>query len=134
MAVQFSQIINKENDIENKINFYMFNSILVYIIIVIDKIITLLKSLLLRRKEILYFQLLELQNVLTHCKNDLFEIKNNKRMNLIIIDKNKLKKNNDTIKDIQIKKRRNNINDINIIIINNIIINLIKFIIINIFC
>ncbi len=53
MAVQK---INKLNDIENKIKTYKFDNILFNIILVINRIITLLKSQILRRGKPLFFQ------------------------------------------------------------------------------
>ena len=131
MAVQPSQKINQLNDIENKIKIYRFDNILFSIIIFINRIITLLKSRILRRGKPLIFQKEFSKNVFPFCKIGIFEIKNESIINMILIDKKQLN-NNYKIKESQIKKRKININDNNAIIINYIIIILIKFI--YIFC
>ena len=129
MAVQPSQNINKFNVIKNTIKIYIFDNILFNIIIVINKIITLLKSIILTRGEPLFFQREFSQDKFASCKIGLFKGKNESIINMIIIDKKKLN-NNYKIKENKLKRRK--INDNNTIIINYIIITLIKFI--YIFC
>ena len=51
MVVQSSQNINQENKFKNKINCYRFDNILISIIIIIDKIITFIKTGIFKRKE-----------------------------------------------------------------------------------
>ena len=75
MEVQPSQNINQSNDIENNIYYYRLNNILVYIIIVINKIITLLKNRILRKAKILYFHEKIHYYEIVSCKDCLFEIK-----------------------------------------------------------
>ena len=75
MEVQPSKNINQSNDIENNIYYYRLNNILVYIIIVINKIITLLKNRILRKSKILYFHEIIHNYEIVSCKDCLFEIK-----------------------------------------------------------
>ena len=110
------------------------------ILIINDKIITLLKILTLRRKEkrreakSYYFTKgKSLPTIFPSFQNDLFEIKNESKIIMIIKEIKKIKNDNNKIKKNQIQKIKNNINEKNIIIRNYLIINLIKFIIIDIF-
>ena len=131
MAVQSSQNINQENDIENNINFYRFDNFLVYIIIVINRIVILLNSRILKSGMPLFFKGESSQEEFPSCKIGLFKVKNESIMNMIIIEKKQLN-NNYKIKENKLKKRKINLNDNNTIIINYIMITLIKFI--YIFC
>jgi len=112
-----SHKINHEKDIENKINFNRFNFSSIYIFI--KNNINSLKNLILRRKkEVLFFKK---ENELSEVENEAIIIKKNSKIN------NKRTQNH-------IKKRKNSIQNTNTIIRYYILINLIKLIIINIFC
>ena len=133
MEVQPSQNINQSNDIENNIYYYRLNNILVYIIIVINKIITLLKNRILRKAKILYFHEKIHNYEIVSCKDCLFEIKKDLKKDFDNKFNKKSNIDNNIVKNNGINKIKNNINENNIRIRNYIIINLIQFIIINIF-
>ena len=102
MAESSSHKTNRENVIENKINFNKFDITLLYIII-IDKIISL-KNLILRNKEkVLFFQRDVQENEFPCLENGLFKIKNASIM-ILIIKKNKII--NNKRKENKIKKER----------------------------
>ena len=116
MAAVSSHNINQKIDIENKINFNRFNISSLYIFIINN--INSLKNLILRKKEeVLFFR----------KENELSKIENE------AIIKKYSKINNKRIQN-HIKKRKNSIQNANTIIRYYILINLIKFMIINIFC
>ena len=115
MVVQSFQINNRKNSIESKKNLNRFDKILLYIIYVLDKIYSL-KNLILRREEMpLNSNEEKPQDEFPFYEKSIYEIKNCSKMT-------EAKKN-------KIKKRKGNI-----IIGNYIIINLIKYIMINILC
>ena len=130
MNEQFSNDINPENNKENKIKFDKFDNILIKIIIIINKIITLLKIQLLRTKEkkesILGFDKEEIQKLFSCFKNEISEVKNDSIITIHIKENKLSKKFGNEIKENQNKQKKNNIK--NIIIINVI------FIIINMLC
>ena len=96
MVIQPSENKNQENHLKNKINFYRFDNILVYIIIIIDKIITFIKIGFLRRKEKrkneekvnYYFIWKNVRNTFSIFQNRYFRIKNERIITFL------LKKNN----------------------------------------
>ena len=130
MNEQFSNDINPENNKENKIKFDKFDNILIKIIIIINKIITLLRIQLLRTKEkkesILGFDKEEIQKLFSCFKNEIPEVKNDSIITIHIKENKLSKKFGNEIKENQNKQKKNNIK--NIIIINVI------FIIINMLC
>ena len=73
------------------------------------------------------------KHVFPSCKNGLFEVKNESKMINIIKEIKKINNDNYKIKENQIEKIKNNINKNNIIIKNHLIINYIRFIIIDLF-
>ena len=130
MNEQFSNDINPENNKESKIKFDKFDNILIKIIIIINKIITLLRIQLLRTKEkkesILGFDKEEIQKLFSCFKNEIPEVKNDSIITIHIKENKLSKKFGNEIKENQNKQKKNNIK--NIIIINVI------FIIINMLC
>ena len=132
MNEQFFQNIGNENDIKNIINFYGFDNILSYIIIIINKICTVLKIGINRRKksyELLFFYLGKSKNIYFFFKICYFKIITRSAI-ILMVKKTKNIKNN-KIKKNQIKKRANNNHAI---IKKYLIIILIILLIINIFC
>ena len=109
MNEQFSNDINPENNKENKIKFDKFDNILIKIIIIINKIITLLRIQLLRTKEkkesILGFDKEEIQKLFSCFKNEIPEVKNDSIIT-IHIKENKLSKKEMKSKKIKINKKR----------------------------
>ena len=125
-----SHKINHEKDIENKINFNRFNISLLYIFII--NIINSLENLFLRRKEKVLFLLKETKEKdFPDFENAPSKVEKESIMILKIKKYNNI--NNQRIQN-HIKKRKNNIQNANTIIRYYILINLIKFIKINIFC
>ena len=109
MVIQSSQNINQENHLKNKINFYRFDNILVYIIIIIDKIITFIKIGFLRRKEKrkneekvnYYFIWRTARDTFPSFQNKYFQIKNESIISLLLKKHKKNNSNNVIIKENQ---------------------------------
>ena len=115
MVVQSFQINNRKISIESKKNLNRFDNILLYIIYVLDKIYSLKNRILRIEEKPLNSNEEKLQDEFPFYEKSIYEIKNCSKITEAI--KNK------------IKKRK-----VNIIIGNFIIINLIKYIIINMLC
>ena len=136
MVQSFLNII-LENNLENKINLYRFDYILVYIAIITDIIIKLLKFQIFKKKEkreekrINIFSEEKPHEVLICYENNYLEIKNKSTIIQITMKTKKLSSNNNKIIEKLIK---NNINN-NITIIRNYLKIIISIsIIINVFC
>ena len=120
MADVSSHNINQKIDIENKININRFNISLLYIFIINN--INSFKNIILKRKEEVFF---------FQKENESFKAKNK---SIMFLKKEKYKEINDKKIKHHMKKRKNNIQSTNTIIRYYLLINLIKFMIINIFC
>ena len=91
MAVRSSQKIN-QNDIKNKSIFFRFDNILVYIIVIIDEIITLIKIQILKREEKIkkikkkyYYSVFKsFQNTFLFCQKRFYKVKNEQILILVI--------------------------------------------------
>ena len=140
MELAILNIINQENDSENKINIYRFDYIFVYIFFVFDKIIILLKNQTLRRrvkrekKIVNNLSRVEYSNTFLYYKNDFLEIKNKTKMNIVIIKTRNMNNDYDKGKNYYQKKIKHSNFGRKIIIRNYVIIIFILTIIINIFC
>ena len=123
---------NKDNYIESRIEFGKLNIILTYIIIII--VILIILDIIRREKKLFpLFGDLPRKDT-TRCKNETFEVKNEKSLTSIKKELIIKKFNNSKKKEIQIKKSLINIKDKNAIYRYHIIFIIIKALILNIYC
>ena len=98
-----------------------------------DKIIELIENRIMRNRALILFQSLKFKKELSCLENYIFEIIKETILALITTDIKQFKKDNNTLQENQIKKRKNNLNADNKKLRKFLIINLINFIILNLF-
>ena len=108
MVAQLIKNFNQENIIENKIDFYRLNNILIYLMI-INKIISLIIRIFRREKKrknsdnIYYNSKWNVSNnTFPKCKNGLLTVKKESMKILIIKETKRINENKKIIKDNQI--------------------------------